>query len=120
MDAFHDVFGTQITWSYLSILDALENLNTDFQVAKAKSQDIDSILRTTTSEILLFSILGLIVPLISFLLAYWAFKTRYKKKIDDFEKKQEEPNFVEDSHILALTQPTNKDNNTRYRDGYIG
>lgn len=120
MDAFHDVFETQITWSYVSILDALENLNTNFQVAKAKEQDIDDIIKTAASEILLFSILGLIAPLISFLIAYWVFKNRYKKKIDEFEKKQEEQIFVEDSHIMALTQATDKNNVKRYREGYIG
>ncbi|OLS21256.1 MAG: hypothetical protein HeimC2_34010 [Candidatus Heimdallarchaeota archaeon LC_2] len=120
MDAFHDVFETQITWSYVSILDALENLNTNFQIAKAETQDIDSILRTAASEIFLFSILGLIAPLLSFLIAYWVFKNRYKKKIDDFEKKQEEQIFVEEAHIFALTLATDKTNVKRYREGYIG
>jgi len=120
MDAFHDVFETQITWSFVSILEALENLNTNFQVAKAETQNIDNILRTAASEILLFSILGLIAPLISFLIAYWVFKNRYKKKIDEFEKKQEEQIFVEESHIFALTQATDKNNVKRYREGYIG
>jgi hypothetical protein len=120
MDAFHDVFETQITFSFVDILEALENLNTDFQIAKAKNQDINSLLQVARSEILLFSLLGLIAPLISFFIAYWVFRNRYKKKIEEFEKKQEEQIFVEDSHIFALAQATDKDTKTRYADSYIG
>lgn len=119
MDAFHDVFETQITFSFVDILEALENLNTDFQTVKAKNQDIDSLLEVASSEILLFSLLGLIAPLISFFIAYWVFRNRYKKKIDEYEKKQEEQIFVEDAHIIALTLATEKDNK-RYRESFIG
>jgi hypothetical protein len=120
MDAFHDVFETQITFSFVNILDALENLNTDFQIAKAKNQDINSLLEVARTEILLFSILGLIAPLISFFIAYWVFRNRYKKKIEEFEKRQEEQIFVEATHISALASATDKETKQRYVDGYIG
>jgi len=43
-----------------------------------------------TQEILLFAILGLIAPLVSFLIAYWIFRRRYQKLIEQTEKQQEE------------------------------
>ena len=120
MDAFHDVFETQITFSYLGILDALENLNTNFEVAQAKTQDIQSYLNVARSEILLFSILGLIAPLISFFIAYWIFRNRYKKKIAEYEMHHEEQIFVEAPHIVALSYATVMSNHVNYREAYIG
>ena len=120
MDAFHDVFETQITFSYIGILDALDNLNSNFNVARAKTQDIQSYLKVARSEILLFSILGLIAPLISFFIAYWVFRNRYKKKIQEYEQQQEEQIFVEAPHISALAYATEKLNQSNYRESYIG
>ena len=109
MDAFHDVFESQITFSYLNILEALENLNTPFQVANPEEQDITDLIQIAGSEILLFSLLGLIAPLLSFLIAYWVFRKRYQKRIERIEDQQEQEIFVESAQIEALVQATSKE-----------
>ena len=43
MDAFHDVFETQVTFSFLNIIDALENLDSDFVQLKPEEQNIESL-----------------------------------------------------------------------------
>ncbi len=103
MDAFHDVFEMQITFSFVDILEALENLNADFQKDRVEIQNTQDLIDTVRDEILLFSLLGLIAPLISFMIAYWVFRRRYQKLIERTERQQEENIFVEDAQIAALT-----------------
>ncbi|MCY3411683.1 MAG: hypothetical protein INQ03_08640 [Candidatus Heimdallarchaeota archaeon] len=103
MDAFHDVFETQVTFSFVDILEALENLNVDFQKDKVVVQQTEELIDVARNEILLFSILGLIAPILSFLIAYWVFRRRYQKLIERMEKQQEENIFVESQQINALT-----------------
>ncbi|MHA2403333.1 MAG: hypothetical protein ACXADH_10120 [Candidatus Kariarchaeaceae archaeon] len=120
MDAFHDVFETQITFSFVSILDAIEDLETPFQIPQQKDQDIDEIIEVASSEILLFSILGIIAPLISFLIAYWVLRNRYKKLIERIEQQQEEQIFIEEPQIEALTSAVNPEARERLVEGYMG
>lgn len=120
MDAFHDVFETQVTFSYIDIFDALENLNTDFVQIRAERQDIESLVRIAATEVLLFSLLGLIAPLISFIIAYWVFRRRYMRQIEQAEKDQEEKIFVEADQIQALVNATGSDSTEKVTEAYLG
>lgn len=120
MDAFHDVFETQITFSFISIIDAIDNLDTPFQVIQDQKQDLEEYIDVASSEILLFSILGIIAPLISFLIAYWVLRRRYQKLIERIEQQQEEQIFIEGPQIDALVKAVAKDANDRLYDSYIG
>lgn len=108
MDAFHDVFETQVTFSFLNIIDALENLDSDFVQLKPEEQNIESLLLVAADEVLIFSLIGLIAPILSFFLAYWILRKRYKKLIDRIEKQQEEQLFVEAPQISAFTAAITK------------
>ena len=110
----------QITFSFVSILDAIEDLETPFEIPKQEEQDIDEIIKVASSEILLFSILGIIAPLISFLIAYWVLRNRYKKLIERIEQQQEEQIFVEEPQIEALTRAVDPEARDRLVEGYIG
>lgn len=114
MDAFHDVFETQITFSFVDILEALENLNADFQKNKIIIEDTQQLIDVVRDEILLYSLLGFIAPIISFLIAYWVFRKRYQKLIEKVEKQQEENIFVEDMQIQALKKSVMNEENDLY------
>jgi hypothetical protein len=120
MDAFHDVFETQITFSFIGILDALENLDSDFLQVKPEEPDINSLIQVAAQEVLIFAILGIIAPLISFLIAYWVFRRRYQKMIDRAEREQEEKIFVEGPQIMALSKATASDASERGTDAFMG
>jgi len=120
MDAFHDVFETQITFSFIGILEALENLDSDFIQVKAEKQDVESLIRIAAQEVLIFAILGIIAPIISFLIAYWVFRRRYQKMIDRAEKEQEEKIFVESPQILAMVKATDPNSVDRTTDAFLG
>lgn len=106
MDAFHDVFETQITFSYFGILDILDDPGSDFLMSKPVSNDTEVLIEIARNEILLFSLLGLIAPLLSFILAYWVFRKRYQKLINRTENLKEENIYVENAHIEALSMAT--------------
>ncbi|MHA2252648.1 MAG: hypothetical protein ACXAD7_19955, partial [Candidatus Kariarchaeaceae archaeon] len=120
MDAFHDVFETQITFSFVSILEAIEDLDSPFELPQQDDQDIDEIIKVASSEILLFSILGIIAPLISFLIAYWVLKRRYQKLIERIEQQQEEQIFIEGPQIQALAKAISKESGNRVYEGFTG
>ncbi|MHA2249516.1 MAG: hypothetical protein ACXAD7_04090 [Candidatus Kariarchaeaceae archaeon] len=120
MDAFHDVFETQITFSFVSILEAIEDLDIPFELPQQDQQDIDELIKVASSEILLFSILGIIAPLISFLIAYWVLKRRYQKLIERIEQQQEEQIFIEGPQIQALAKAVAKESGNRVYEGYAG
>jgi hypothetical protein len=120
MDAFHDVFETQVTFSYVSAIEALENLNVDFQQQQVVIRETQDYIDVARDEILLFALMGLIAPLISFLIAYWVFKRRYQKLIERTEQQQEENIFVEKTQIDALAAATDSDNKTNYTKSIIG
>ena len=50
----------------------------------------------------------MIAPILSFFLAYWILRKRYKKLIDRIEKQQEEQLFVEAPQISAFTAAITK------------
>ena len=87
------------------------------QVVIRETQDYIDVAR---DEILLFALMGLIAPLISFLIAYWVFKRRYQKLIERTEQQQEENIFVEKTQIDALAAATDSDNKTNYTKSIIG
>jgi len=120
MDAFHDVFETQVTFSFIGIIDALQNLNSDFVQVKPEQQSLDSLVKVAAQDVLIFAILGLIAPLISFFIAYWVFRRRYKKMIDRAEQEQEEQIYVEKPQIEALTMAIGPDANQRVTDAFLG
>ncbi len=120
MDAFHDVFETQVTFSYVSAIEALENLNVDFQQQQVVIRETQDYIDVARDEILLFALMGLIAPLISFLIAYWVFKRRYQKLIERTEQQQEENIFVEKAQIDALAVATDSDNKSDYTKSIIG
>ncbi|MDH5403833.1 MAG: hypothetical protein OEY49_15155, partial [Candidatus Heimdallarchaeota archaeon] len=108
MDAFHDVFETQVTFSYFNVLEALENLDSDFVQIREEQESIDSLIKVAATEILMLSILGLLAPLISFFIAYWVFRRRYLNKIKQAEEQQEERILVENVQIEALIKSIEK------------
>ncbi len=120
MDAFHDVFTTQVTFSFVDIITALENLNVDFQQQKVKQQQTNDYIEVARDEILLFALLGIIAPLVSFIVAYWVFRRRYQKLIERTEQQQEENIFVEGEQIVALSAAVDKRAREELYKSYIG
>lgn len=87
-------------------MDILDDPGSDFLMSKPVSNDTEVLIEIARNEILLFSLLGLIAPLLSFILAYWVFRKRYQKLINRTENLKEENIYVENAHIEALSMAT--------------
>ncbi len=120
IDAFHDAWETQVSYSFVNVLDAIENLNVKFFQYKVKQQNINDIIRSAQDQVLIFAILGLIAPLLSFLFAYWVFRRRNLKEIERIQQQQEELMLVEPVQIQAFKDTSDTSNENRDLQAYLG
>ena len=120
IDAFHDAWETQVTYSFEDVLDALNDLNTQFTQRRVENKNINEIIKQNQDQILFFAILGLIAPLISFLIAYWTFRRRALKEIERLQQQQEEQIMVETDQINAFLATRNIDPEEQARNALLG
>ncbi len=120
IDAFHDAWETQVTYSFIDVLEAIEKLDTQFYQFRTKNRNINEIIRQNQDQILIFAVLGLIAPLISFIIAYWTFRRRALKEIERLQQQQEEQILVETDQINAFLAAKSIDPNEQARDALLG
>ena len=104
IDAFHDPFTLQVTFSFYDVLDAIENLNSQFEHFKVETQNQQQLIQSTARQLLLIAILAIITPILAFILAYWVFKKRYERILQELMEKTEEELLLEAPQINGLKQ----------------
>ncbi|MCG3217820.1 MAG: hypothetical protein KAR35_02385 [Candidatus Heimdallarchaeota archaeon] len=109
IDAFHDMWECQVTYSFVDVLDAINDLNADFEHLRVETQTEEELISSILQQVILFSILGLIAPILAFLIAYWITRHRKRKEIEQVKKSFDDKIFVESEQILAFDQVTDTD-----------
>ncbi len=120
IDAFHDAWETQVSYSFVNVIDAIENLDVQFMNRRVQNRNINDLIKQNQNQVLFFAILGIIAPLISFLIAYWTFRRRALKEIERLQQQQEEQIFVETDQINAFMQVNKIDPDEQARDAFLG
>ncbi|MHA1911876.1 MAG: hypothetical protein ACTSYA_09290 [Candidatus Kariarchaeaceae archaeon] len=109
IDAFHDMWECQVTYSFVDVLQAINDLNADFEHLRVETQTEEELISSILQQVILFSILGLIAPILAFLIAYWITRHRKRKEIEQVKKSFDDKIFVESEQILAFDQVTDED-----------
>jgi heme/copper-type cytochrome/quinol oxidase subunit 2 len=109
IDAFHDMWECQVTYSFVDVLDAINDLNADFEHLRVETQTEEELISSILQQVILFSILGLIAPILAFLIAYWITRHRKRKEIEQIKNSFDDKIFVESEQILAFDQVTSSD-----------
>lgn len=101
IDAMHDMFSMQVTYTFTEILDAIEDQSALFDHLKVAEEQVEELETETLRDVVLFSIISLIAPIVSFLISYYVFRKRMLKQISDEQKKYEHIVFAEGAQIEA-------------------
>ncbi len=120
IDAFHDAWETQVSYSFVDVIDAIENLDVQFMNRRIQNRNTQELIERNQNQVLFFAILGIIAPLISFLIAYWTFRRRALKEIERLQQQQEEQIFVETDQIEAFLQAKSLKPDEQARDAFLG
>lgn len=102
IDAFHDAWEVQVSYSFINVFEAIENLDVDYENIRVEQQTTQELFETARDEILIFALLGLIAPLLSFIIAYWVFRKKNIKEIERIQQQQEEQILVESEQIQSF------------------
>lgn len=119
-DAFHDAWETQVSYSFVDVIDAIERLDVQFMNRRVQNRNINELIQQNQDQVLFFAILGIIAPLISFLIAYWTFRRRALKEIERLQQQQEEQIFVETDQIEAFLATKTLKTEEQVRDAFLG
>jgi len=120
IDAFHDAWEVQVSYSFVSVLEALENLNVNYDSVEVKQKNTIEYIQSSQSQILIFALLGIIAPIISFLIAYWVFRKRYLKDIERIQQENEEQILVETQQVDGFLTSISPENKADLRKAYLG
>ncbi len=104
IDAFHDPFTLQVTFSFEDVLDAIENLNVEFEQFKVETLNQQELIQSTAQQLLLIALLAIITPILAFILAYWVFRKRFQRMLEEQQEKTEEELLLESPQIQILLE----------------
>ncbi len=104
IDAFHDPFTLQVTFSFENVLDAIENLNVEFEQFKVETLNQQELIQSTAQQLLLIALLAIITPILAFILAYWVFRKRFQRMLEEQQEKTEEELLLESPQIQILLE----------------
>ena len=120
IDAFHDAWECQVSFSYKTVFEVLEDINSEFDNFQIENKNVIEYIQTAVSNVFIISLLGLIAPLVSFLIAYWIFRKRYLKEIERIQEQQEEGIEVEEVQVESFLKANSRDVQTDIRKSYLG
>ncbi len=120
IDAFHDAWEVQVSYSYVSVFEAIENLNVNYDNVKVEQKNTIEYIQSSQSELLIFALLGVIAPILAFLIAYWVFRNKYLKEIERLQQENEEQIFVEEEQIGGFLSALSPENKSDFRKAYLG
>ncbi|MCE7741533.1 MAG: hypothetical protein GOP50_03655 [Candidatus Heimdallarchaeota archaeon] len=102
IDPYHDLFSAQITYSFIDVIDAIEDLSARFEHFRVETELTEEQKNSLMNNLIFLSLLGLIAPILAFLLTYFIVRRRMIKKIQEEEQKYEMLVSVEEIQIDAI------------------
>ena len=102
IDPYHELFSTQVTFSYIDVIEAIENQSARFEHFQVDIELTTEQIVEFTRNLIFISLLGLIAPILSFLLTYFIMRRRMMRKIKEEEHKHEMLISVEEIQLRAM------------------
>ena len=102
IDPYHELFSTQVTFSYIDVIEAIENQSARFEHFQVDIELTTEQIIEFTRNLIFISLLGLIAPILSFLLTYFIMRRRMMRKIKEEEQKHEMLISVEEIQLRAM------------------
>jgi hypothetical protein len=109
IDPYHDLFSSQVTYSFIDVIDAIENQSARFEHFRVETEISKEQQASLTRNLIFISLLGLIAPILAFLLTYFIVRRRMLRKIQEEEQKYEMLINVEEIQIRAMKEALNID-----------
>ena len=104
IDPYHDLFSTQITYSFIDVIEAIENQSARFEHFKVETRISEEQRASLSNNLIFISLLGLIAPILAFLLTYFIIRRRMLRKIQEEEQKYEMLVSVEEIQLQAMNR----------------
>ena len=120
IDPYHDLFSTQITYSFIDVFDAIEDLSARFEHFRVETELTEEQKNSLMNNLIFLSLLGLIAPILAFLLTYFIIRRRMIKKIQEEEQKYEMLVSVEEIQIEAIKRSRETDISTEPWKAMLG
>ncbi len=120
IDPYHDLFSTQITYSFIDVIDAIENQSARFEHFKVETQINEEQRASLSRNLIYISLLGLIAPILAFLLTYFIIRRRMLRKIQEEEQKYEMLVSVEEIQLKAMNKAKEIDASTEPWKAMLG
>ncbi|MCK4895848.1 MAG: hypothetical protein KAS47_03515, partial [Candidatus Heimdallarchaeota archaeon] len=102
IDPYHELFSTQVTFSYIDVIEAIENQSARFEHFQVDIELTTEQIVDFTRNLIFISLLGLIAPILAFLLTYFIMRRRMMRKIKEEEHKHEMLISVEEIQLRAM------------------
>ncbi|MHA2357398.1 MAG: hypothetical protein ACXABK_01340, partial [Candidatus Heimdallarchaeaceae archaeon] len=102
IDPYHDLFSTQVTFSFIDVIEAIENQSARFEHFRVQTELTQEQITSLTRNLIFISLLGIIAPILAFLLTYFIVRRRMLKKIKEEEQKYEMLISVEEIQLRAM------------------
>jgi uncharacterized protein YneR len=109
IDPYHDLFSSQVTYSFIDVIEAIENQSARFEHFRVETEISKEQQASLTRNLIFISLLGLIAPILAFLLTYFIVRRRMLRKIQEEEQKYEMLISVEEIQIRAMKEALNID-----------
>ena len=109
IDPYHDLFSTQVTYSFIDVIEAIENQSARFEHFKVDIEITQEQIVELARNLIFISLLGLIAPILAFLLTYFIMRRRMLRKIKEEEQKHEMLISVEEIQLRAMKDATEID-----------
>ncbi len=104
IDPYHDLFSTQITYSFIDVIEAIENQSARFEHFRVETKITEEQRASLSRNLIFISLLGLIAPILAFLLTYFIIRRRMLRKIQEEEQKYEMLVSVEEIQLHAMNK----------------
>ncbi len=104
IDPYHDLFSTQITYSFIDVIEAIENQSARFEHFRVETKITEEQRASLSRNLIFISLLGLIAPILAFLLTYFIIRRRMLRKIQEEEQKYEMLVSVEEIQLQAMNK----------------
>lgn len=109
IDPYHDLFSMQATFSYIDVIEAIENQSARFEHFRVETEISKEQQASLIRNLIFISLLGLVAPILAFLLTYFIVRRRMIRKIQEEEQKYEMLISVEEIQIRAMKEALNID-----------
>jgi hypothetical protein len=102
IDPYHELFSSQITYSFFNVIEAIENQSARFEHFRVQTEITQEQQISLTRNLIFISLLGIIAPILAFLLTYFIIRRRMIRKIQEEEQKYEMLISVEEIQLIAM------------------